>query len=62
MEFDRSAIEAALDGWLAPFLDVMGRVTRRQYMAPGRGNYSPVVGASGATTTVRLCSRMNCWT
>src|SRR5690242_19985638 len=31
VEFDRSAIEAALDGWLAPFLDVMGRVTRRRW-------------------------------
>src|SRR5947208_7638269 len=26
----RPAIEAALDAWLAPFLDVMGRVTRRR--------------------------------
>lgn len=31
MEADRPAIEAALDAWLAPFLDVMGRVTRRRW-------------------------------
>jgi SRSO17 transposase len=31
VEFDRSAIEAALEGWLAPFLDVMGRATRRRW-------------------------------
>src|SRR4051794_41919255 len=30
-EADRSTIEAALDAWLAPFLDVMGRVTRRRW-------------------------------
>src|SRR3954453_5639158 len=30
VEADRPAIEAALDAWLAPFLDVMGRVTRRR--------------------------------
>src|SRR3954452_23489179 len=28
VESDRSAIEAALDAWLAPFLLVMGRATR----------------------------------
>ena len=31
MEADRPAIEAALDAWLAPFLDVMGRVNRRRW-------------------------------
>jgi SRSO17 transposase len=31
VEADRPAIEAALDAWLAPFLDVMGRVTRRRW-------------------------------
>jgi SRSO17 transposase len=31
MESDRSAIEAALDAWLAPFLAVMGRATRRRW-------------------------------
>ena len=31
MEADRPAIEAALDAWLAPFLAVMGRVTRRRW-------------------------------
>ena len=31
MESDKSAIEAALDAWLAPFLAVMGRVTRRRW-------------------------------
>ena len=31
MEADRPAIEAALDAWLAPFLDVMGRATRRRW-------------------------------
>jgi SRSO17 transposase len=31
VEPDTSAIEAALDAWLAPFLAVMGRVTRRRW-------------------------------
>jgi len=31
VEADRPAIEAALDAWLAPFLAVMGRVTRRRW-------------------------------
>src|SRR5436305_10589211 len=31
VEREASAIEAALDAWLAPFLDVMGRVTRRRW-------------------------------
>jgi SRSO17 transposase len=31
VEADRSTIEAALDAWLAPFLAVMGRVTRRRW-------------------------------
>ena len=31
MEADRPAIEAALDAWLAPFLAVMGRMTRRRW-------------------------------
>src|SRR4051794_35602804 len=31
VESDRSAIEAALDAWLAPFLAVMGRATRRRW-------------------------------
>jgi SRSO17 transposase len=31
VESDRPAIEAALDAWLAPFLAVMGRVTRRRW-------------------------------
>ena len=31
MESDKSAIEAALDAWLAPFLAVMGRATRRRW-------------------------------
>ena len=30
-ELDASAIEAALDVWLAPFLEVMGRKTRRRW-------------------------------
>jgi SRSO17 transposase len=28
---EASAIEAALDGWLAPFLDVLGRKSRRRW-------------------------------
>ncbi len=32
-EFDAPAIEAALDVWLAPFLDVLGRKTRRRWAA-----------------------------
>src|SRR5690349_9920376 len=31
VESSRSAIEAALEAWLAPFLAVMGRVTRRRW-------------------------------
>jgi SRSO17 transposase len=31
VEFVASAIEAALDAWLAPFLDVLGRKTRRRW-------------------------------
>src|SRR3954463_4705720 len=31
VEADRSTIEAARDAWLAPFLAVMGRVTRRRW-------------------------------
>ncbi len=30
-EFDAPAIEAALDVWLAPFLELMGRKTRRRW-------------------------------
>ena len=30
-ELDASAIDAALDVWLAPFLEVMGRKTRRRW-------------------------------
>jgi SRSO17 transposase len=30
-ELDASAIDAALDAWLAPFLEVMGRKTRRRW-------------------------------
>src|SRR5437868_14313173 len=31
VEREASAIEAALEAWLAPFLAVMGRVTRRRW-------------------------------
>jgi SRSO17 transposase len=31
VEFAAAAIEAALDAWLAPFLDVLGRQTRRRW-------------------------------
>ncbi len=31
---DGSAVEAALDAWLAPFLDVLGRKTRRRWAPP----------------------------
>jgi SRSO17 transposase len=31
VEFAAAAIEAALDAWLAPFLDVLGRKTRRRW-------------------------------
>jgi hypothetical protein len=46
MEPEASGIEAALDAWLAPFLDVMGRVTRRRwaplYLAAGELDLSAI--------------------
>jgi hypothetical protein len=42
--------EAALDAWLAPFLDVMGRVTRRRW--------APLyLHACSARTAAGACSR-----
>ena len=56
MEPEASGIEAALDAWLAPFLDVMGRVTRRRWaplclhglLGPdGRRSLQPLAGRLG---------------
>jgi SRSO17 transposase len=56
MEPEASEIEAALDAWLAPFLDVMGRVTRRRWaplylhglLGPdGRRSLQPLAGRLG---------------
>ena len=56
VEPEASGIEAALDAWLAPFLDVMGRVTRRRWaplylhglLGPdGRRSLQPLAGRLG---------------
>jgi hypothetical protein len=56
VEPEASGIEAALDAWLAPFLDVMGRVTRRRWaplylhglLGPdGRKSLQPLAGRLG---------------
>ena len=51
MEFAAAAIEAALDAWLAPFLDVLGRKTRR-HSAPASA-VSAATGASLGTGCLR---------
>src|SRR4051795_5631806 len=52
---DRPAIEAALDAWLAPFLDVMGRVTRRRW-APSY--LHGLIGPAGRKTLKPLAARL----